>query len=91
MTSSTGTVTAASDWDAPAQRKHVRPSLPESIERRLHGVVNHIPLPPGRDGTAADLNVAGLLDDGKPGDVWFVQPGRPPGPYGFRGVPGPRA
>lgn len=33
----------------------------------------------------------GLLDAGAPGDVWFVQPGREPGPYGFRGVPGPRA
>jgi NAD(P)-dependent dehydrogenase (short-subunit alcohol dehydrogenase family) len=32
----------------------------------------------------------GLLDAGKPGDVWFVQPGRDPGPYEFRGVPGPR-
>jgi NAD(P)-dependent dehydrogenase (short-subunit alcohol dehydrogenase family) len=32
----------------------------------------------------------GLLDAGKPGEVWFVQPGRDPGPYEFRGVPGPR-
>lgn len=32
-----------------------------------------------------------LLDEGRPGDVWFVQPGRPAGPYEFRGVPGPRA
>ena len=32
-----------------------------------------------------------LLETGAPGDVWFVQPGREPGPYGFRGVPGPRA
>jgi NAD(P)-dependent dehydrogenase (short-subunit alcohol dehydrogenase family) len=31
-----------------------------------------------------------LLDAGQPGEVWFVQPGREPGPYGFRGVPGPR-
>ncbi|MFL6128418.1 MAG: SDR family oxidoreductase [Mycobacteriales bacterium] len=31
-----------------------------------------------------------LLETGKPGEVWFVQPGREPGPYGFRGVPGPR-
>lgn len=30
------------------------------------------------------------LDDGRPGEAWFVQPGRPPGPYGYRGVPGPR-
>ena len=31
-----------------------------------------------------------VLDGGKPGEAWFVQPGREPGPYAFRGVPGPR-
>jgi erythromycin esterase-like protein len=31
-----GTVTAASDWDAPAERKHVRPALPDSYEALLH-------------------------------------------------------
>jgi erythromycin esterase-like protein len=31
-----GTVTAASDWDAPAERKNVRPALPESYEALLH-------------------------------------------------------
>ena len=36
-----------------------------SIERRLHGVVTQLALPPARDGKAADLNVIGLLDDGK--------------------------
>jgi NAD(P)-dependent dehydrogenase (short-subunit alcohol dehydrogenase family) len=30
-----------------------------------------------------------LLDRGRPGEAWFVQPGRAPGPYHFRGVPGP--
>jgi short-subunit dehydrogenase len=34
---------------------------------------------------------AALLATGRPGEVWFVQPGREPGPYGFRGVPGPRS
>jgi erythromycin esterase-like protein len=33
----TGTVTAASDWDAPAERKRVRPGLPGSWESLLHG------------------------------------------------------
>jgi erythromycin esterase-like protein len=33
-----GSVTAASDWDAPAERKRVRPALPGSHERLLHGV-----------------------------------------------------
>jgi NAD(P)-dependent dehydrogenase (short-subunit alcohol dehydrogenase family) len=31
----------------------------------------------------------GVLDRGAPGEAWFVQPGREPGPYRFRGVPGP--
>ncbi|HEX5068742.1 MAG TPA: erythromycin esterase family protein [Vicinamibacterales bacterium] len=36
MTTHTGTVTAADDWDSPGQRKTVRPSLPASIERLFH-------------------------------------------------------
>ena len=31
-----GRVTAASDWDAPMERKHVRPGLPGSYERLFH-------------------------------------------------------
>lgn len=31
-----------------------------------------------------------IIDQGGTGDAWFVQPGREPAPYGFRGVPGPR-
>jgi erythromycin esterase-like protein len=34
----TGTVTAASDWDGPAERKRVRPALPESYEALFHEV-----------------------------------------------------
>lgn len=33
--------------------------------------------------------VDGILQRGEPGEAWFVQPGREPAPYGFRGVPGP--
>ncbi|HET7036769.1 MAG TPA: erythromycin esterase family protein [Thermomicrobiaceae bacterium] len=36
FTTYTGTVTAASDWDQPAQRKHVRPGLPGSYEDVFH-------------------------------------------------------
>jgi erythromycin esterase-like protein len=36
FTTSRGTVTAASSWDGPAQRKEVRPPLPGSFERLLH-------------------------------------------------------
>jgi len=33
--------------------------------------------------------VDAILDRGVSGEAWFVQPGREPAPYGFRGVPGP--
>jgi erythromycin esterase-like protein len=36
FTTYAGTVTAASDWDAPAERKIVRPALAGSYERLLH-------------------------------------------------------
>jgi erythromycin esterase-like protein len=38
FTTYTGTVTAASDWDAPVERKRVRPGLPESFEALFHNV-----------------------------------------------------
>jgi erythromycin esterase-like protein len=36
FTTYTGTVTAASDWDEPAQRMAVRPALPDSYEALFH-------------------------------------------------------
>ena len=36
FTTHVGTVTAASEWDGAAHRRHVRPSLPGSYERLLH-------------------------------------------------------
>lgn len=41
--------------------------------------------------TAQDVAgaVERMLDEGSAGDAWFVQPGRDPSPYRFRGVPGP--
>jgi erythromycin esterase-like protein len=38
FTTYTGTVTAASDWDAPAEWKQVRPALAESFEALFHTV-----------------------------------------------------
>jgi len=38
LTTYTGTVTAASDWDAPAERKRVRPALRDSYESLFHEV-----------------------------------------------------
>jgi erythromycin esterase-like protein len=49
----TGTVTAASNWDEPAQRKRVRPALPASYEALFHetGLRNFL-LDLGRDSEA---------------------------------------
>jgi erythromycin esterase-like protein len=38
FTTYTGTVTAASDWDGPAERRRVRPALPGSYEHLFHKV-----------------------------------------------------
>jgi erythromycin esterase-like protein/predicted phosphoribosyltransferase len=38
FTTYTGTVTAASDWGGPAERKRVRPALPDSAEELFHEV-----------------------------------------------------
>ena len=38
FTTSTGTVTAATEWDGPAHRRHVRPALVGSYERLFHEV-----------------------------------------------------
>jgi len=38
FTTNTGTVTAADDWGGPAERKMVRPALPESVEELFHQV-----------------------------------------------------
>lgn len=44
FTTFNGTVTAASDWDGPAERKRVRPGLPGSYERLFHdsGIANFL-------------------------------------------------
>jgi erythromycin esterase-like protein len=36
FTTHTGTVTAATEWDGPAHRRHVRPALPGSYEKVFH-------------------------------------------------------
>ena len=38
FTTYSGTVTAATDWEEPAERKRVRPALPESYEAVFHAV-----------------------------------------------------
>jgi erythromycin esterase-like protein len=44
FSTNTGTVTAASNWDAPAERKRVRPALPHSYEQLFHqtGIANYL-------------------------------------------------
>ena len=41
FTTYAGTVTAASAWDAPAERKRVRPALEQSFEALFHASVSH--------------------------------------------------
>jgi erythromycin esterase-like protein len=36
FTTYSGTVTAATEWDGPAQRRHIRPALAGSYERLFH-------------------------------------------------------
>jgi erythromycin esterase-like protein len=57
LTTHTGTVTAADEWDGPAHRKQVRPSLAGSYERLLHEVRLPRLLVPLR----TDLELAALM------------------------------
>ena len=52
-----GTVTAASGWDGPAERKHVRPALPGSYEALFHetGIPNFLLLLGGKQETTSLL------------------------------------
>lgn len=56
FTTYTGTVTAATEWDGPAHRRHVRPALAGSIERLFHETGRSRFLVPLR--TDADLAAA---------------------------------
>jgi erythromycin esterase-like protein len=59
FTTYTGTVTAASDWDGPAERKNVRPALPGSYEELFHQTrVPSFWLRPGRELEASRLERA---------------------------------
>jgi len=61
LTTHTGTVTAASNWDEPAARKRVRPSLPGSYERLFHDAgVSRLLLLLGERETRAALEPARL-------------------------------
>jgi erythromycin esterase-like protein len=53
FTTNTGTVTAASDWDQPGERKQVRPGLPGSYEALFHDTGLPYFLLPLRDGGPA--------------------------------------
>jgi len=59
LTTHEGTVTAASEWGQPPERKIFRPSLPGSIERLLHDTGVERMLLPIRD----DATLAGALSD----------------------------
>lgn len=55
----------------------------------LRGAIRELQVPLLDPEIVADTVLA-ILDHGRTGEAWFVQPGREPAPYGFRGVPGPR-
>ena len=42
------------------------------------------------DPSVVAATVLQIIDEGRTGEAWFVQPGRDPSPYEFRGVPGHR-
>lgn len=59
----TGSVTAASDWDAPGERKRVRPSREDSVEGLLHATgIERFLLPLRGGGAHADALRAPLLE-----------------------------
>ena len=66
FTTYTGTVTAASEWDGPAHRKHVRPALAGSYERLFHDAqIPRFLLPLRTDpvaGVSARVTAAGASD-----------------------------
>jgi erythromycin esterase-like protein len=58
FTTHSGTVTAASDWDAPAELKRVRPALAGSYEALFHevGIPRFLLMMPGGSNAAAELS-----------------------------------
>ncbi|HEV2058680.1 MAG TPA: erythromycin esterase family protein, partial [Solirubrobacteraceae bacterium] len=63
FTTHEGTVTAASDWDAPAERKRVRPALAASWEAALHATgLERLLLPLGEDQWGDDESSISLLE-----------------------------
>jgi erythromycin esterase-like protein len=63
FTTHSGTVTAAPEWDGPAQRRHVRPSLAGSCERLFHDCgVPRLLLPLRTDADLANLLRAPRLE-----------------------------
>jgi erythromycin esterase-like protein len=54
FTTYTGTVTAADDWGKPAERKRVRPALPDSVEELFHDAGDAFLLPFHEESQAAE-------------------------------------
>lgn len=58
-----GRVTAASEWDGPAEHKHVRPALPGSYEHLFHSLgLGNFYLPLREHGAARDALMEGRLE-----------------------------
>ncbi|TFW04910.1 erythromycin esterase family protein, partial [Oxalobacteraceae bacterium OM1] len=58
-----GTVTAASEWDGPAETKMVRPGMPDSIEALMHQVgMKRFVMPLGRHCGLQEMGAGRLLE-----------------------------
>ncbi|MFL5807047.1 MAG: erythromycin esterase family protein [Roseiflexaceae bacterium] len=64
-----GTVTAAADWDAPAERKRVRPALPGSYEALFHAAAIGAERAVGAPAAVADSQRTFLLPLRDGGDI----------------------
>jgi NAD(P)-dependent dehydrogenase (short-subunit alcohol dehydrogenase family) len=59
------------------------------VTEELRGMIDQLDVPLLDPEVVADAMLQ-ILTGGGTGEAWFCQPGRPCGPYAFRGVPGPR-
>ena len=68
-----GTVTAASDWDGPAERKRVRPALAKSYEALFHETTTSNFLVPLRDSRQVSIALRGPLLERAIGVIYLPQ------------------
>ena len=60
------------------------------VTEEFREIIRSMNVPMLDPGVVADT-VVRIVDEGRTGEAWFIQPGREPAPYEYRGVPGHRA